>query len=248
MKPIIGITGNELVKGADIFYGHRVTYTQQRYVDAIQKVGGLPLVIPVGDAEAAKQAIGLVDGLLMTGGQDITPQFYREEPLPEIGNYFPPRDHSEIALIEESMKLGKPILAVCRGMQLVNVALGGSLYQDGSYVKESGLLQHLQRADDQLPSHTVEIDPESILATVHSVEKRVNSLHHQYIKQVANQLEVTGRTKDGMVEAVEGKGTGNWLLGVQWHPELMYDKDPESEALFALFVEETKKTAGKDKR
>lgn len=245
MKPVIGITGNALFKGADIFYGHRVTYTQQRYVEAIQKVGGLPLVIPISDPESAKQAMGMVDGLLMTGGQDITPQLYGEEPLPEIGNYFPPRDQSEIALVDEAMRLGKPILAICRGMQLVNVALGGSLYQDGSQVKEPGLLQHLQNVDEQLGSHTIDIDPDSLLATVHSVEKRVNSLHHQYVKQVAEKLEVTSRSKDGMIESVEGKNTGNWLLGVQWHPELMYGKDPESEALFALFVEETKKNQTK---
>lgn len=115
MKPVIGITGNRLVKGVDVFYGHRVTYTQQRYVDAIQKVGGFPIALPIDDPSVAVQAISLVDGLLLTGGQDITPQFYLEEPSQEIGAYFPPRDSYEIALVRAALDAGKPIFAICRG-------------------------------------------------------------------------------------------------------------------------------------
>ncbi|WP_088809532.1 MULTISPECIES: gamma-glutamyl-gamma-aminobutyrate hydrolase family protein [Listeria] len=240
MKPIIGITGNRLAKGIDKFYGHRVTYTQQRYVDAIHKVGGLPIVIPIDDPDSAKQMIGLVDGLLMTGGQDITPFYYGEEPLPEIADYAPIRDAFEIELTKQAFAAKTPILAVCRGMQVVNVALGGSLYQDGKYV-EGSLLQHLQQVDEQLGSHLIDIDPGSLLATVHGTRKRVNSLHHQYVKKVASRLHVTARTQDGMIEAVEGNELESFFIGVQWHPELMFQMDRESEDLFALFVKASKK-------
>lgn len=241
MKPVIGITGNRLVKGVDVFYGHRVTYTQQRYVDAIQKVGGFPIALPIDDPSVAVQAISLVDGLLLTGGQDITPQFYLEEPSQEIGAYFPPRDSYEIALVRAALDAGKPIFAICRGMQLVNVALGGSLYQDISQV-ETKALQHLQRVDEQLGSHTIDIEPTSELAKHHPNKKLVNSLHHQFIKKLAPSFKVTARTADGMIEAVEGDNLPSWYLGVQWHPELMFQTDPKSEQLFQALVDESKKT------
>jgi putative glutamine amidotransferase len=240
MKPIIGITGNRLAKGIDKFYGHRVTYTQQRFVDAVQKVGGIPIVIPIEEPENATQLLGLVDGLLMTGGQDITPYYYGEEPLPEIGEYAPIRDAFEMALSKKAIELKKPVLAICRGMQVMNVALGGSLYQDNKHVGKP-LLQHLQHADEQLGSHLIDIDSNSLLSTVHGEKKRVNSLHHQFIKKLADDLYATAHTQDGMIEAVEGKDLESFFIGVQWHPELMFQSDAQSEALFALFVEESKK-------
>ncbi|WP_239254340.1 gamma-glutamyl-gamma-aminobutyrate hydrolase family protein [Listeria ilorinensis] len=240
MKPVIGISGNRLVKGVDTFYGHRVTYTQQRYVDAIQKVGGLPLVIPIDDPASAEQAISLVDGLLLTGGQDISPHFYSQEPSPEIGVYSPPRDEFEVSLIRAAMLQDKPIFAICRGMQILNVALGGTLYQDISEV-ETPLVQHLQRVDEQLGSHTIDIQPNSQLARISGAKKLVNSLHHQFLRELAEPLQVTARSQDGMIEAVETPNMAPWILGVQWHPELMYGQDPESEALFNLLVEEAKK-------
>ncbi|WP_163653851.1 gamma-glutamyl-gamma-aminobutyrate hydrolase family protein [Listeria sp. PSOL-1] len=240
MKPIIGITGNQLVKGINAFYGHRVAYTQQRYIDVIQKVGGLPIILPIGDTSAATAAVDLLDGLLMTGGQDISPYFYDEEPLPEMGVYYPPRDAFELSLVDAALKRNKPILAICRGMQLVNVAFGGSLYQDGSKVA-APLVQHQQHADEQLGSHKITIKKDSLLETIHHPGKFVNSLHHQFINRLGKNLQVVARTADQMIEAIEFKHRKNFFLGVQWHPELMYKMDPESEALFQLFIDHAKK-------
>lgn len=241
MKPVIGITGNRLVKGVDTFYGHRVTYTQQHYVDAIQGTGGLPVVLPIDKPAAAAQAISLVDGLLLTGGQDVSPHLYLEEPAPEIGAYSPQRDHFEMALVHAALKTGKPIFAICRGLQLVNVALGGSLYQDVNYVKQS-LVQHLQHVDETLGSHTIHIEKDSQLNQLFSDKKVVNSLHHQFIKRVADKLVVSARTTDGMIEAMEGSSElASWFIGVQWHPEMMFPHDPETQKLFQLFLQAAQK-------
>lgn len=241
MKPVIGITGNGLVKGIEAFYGHRVTYTQQYYVDAIHDSGGIAIVLPINEPSAARQLVSLIDGLLLTGGQDISPQLYLEEPKPEIGAYYPKRDQFEIELVHAALEAKKPIFAICRGMQLVNVALGGSLYQDISYA-EKPLVQHLQRAHEVLGSHTIQIEKNSYLERFFSNKKMVNSLHHQFIKKVAEPLTVTARTTDNMIEAMEGKPEiESWFIGVQWHPELMFASDTETKALFQSFINAAEK-------
>ncbi len=129
-KKIIGIAGNQLLQAAEVFHGNQVTYTPQGFVSAVQAAGGVPLVLPIGPKELAATYIQQIDKLLLAGGQDVAPEFYGQEPHIKLEETNRDRDEFELALIEEALKQNKPIFAVCRGMQLVNVALGGTLYQD----------------------------------------------------------------------------------------------------------------------
>lgn len=130
MKPIIGIAGNQLIRATDTFQGNQVSYTPQGFVDAVLDAQGLPLILPVMSPDSASQLIGQIDKLILAGGQDVSPQLYMEDPHPKLTETNIQRDQFEQALILEALKQRKPIFAVCRGLQLLNVVLEGTLYQD----------------------------------------------------------------------------------------------------------------------
>lgn len=236
MKPIIGIAGNQLLTHVAAFQGNQVTYTPQGFVTAVQSAGGLPLVLPVGVPESAATYIAKIDKLLLAGGQDITPQFYHEEPHPKLAATNPDRDHFERALIHEALKQGKPIFAVCRGMQLLNVVLGGSLYQDLSLYPDWQVKHEQQPTQPQFATHSITIKSESLLTPILGAENIVNSYHHQAIKQLAEPLEAVAWSSDGLIEAVTSKDPDHRILGVQWHPELTFDVIKAEADLFDLAV------------
>lgn len=233
---IIGIAGNQIIQAVDIFNGNHVTYTPQGFVSAVQLVGGLPLVLPIGKKELAKAYIDQIDKLLLAGGQDVSPEFYGEEPHPKLEETNKNRDEFELALIQEALKQKKPILAVCRGMQLLNVALGGTLYQDLSLYPDWKVKHGQQPTQPQFATHTVNIEQDSCLHKVFGDTTQVNSYHHQALRKLGTGLRATAWSTDALVEGVESTDPSQRILGVQWHPELVYTEDIQEKALFDYFV------------
>jgi len=212
--PLIGISGTLTAGGAT-----QVNYT---YIDAVLRAGGVPIVLPVNDnPDVLKKMVASIDALIMTGGEDIDPlKYYNEDAIPAMEDIDPLRDAFDFALIKLALECGIPILGICRGHQFLNVVCGGTLYQDlPSQFKSSGLLKHRQKAPIWYGTHKVELEPNSVLAKILSTTTIVtNTFHHQAVKDVAPGFVVTGRTGDGVVEAMEMIGNPR-VFSVQFHPE-----------------------------
>lgn len=213
----------------------------QAYLSAVIAAGGVPVLLPLGlDEPRLLRALDCADGLLLTGGVDIAPALFGEEPHPKLGTVDTERDTAEMALAKRALETGIPLLAICRGIQVLNVAAGGTLVQDiASQVPDA--LKH----DCFYPAyprdhiaHAIEIAPDSRLAAIvgQNANVPVNSLHHQSIKAVGAGLRVAATSPDGIIEAVEGTGDA-WVVGVQWHPEELVADRPDMRALFRAFVE-----------
>ena len=239
-KPIIGISASMIFEEKDeLFLGDKYSCVAHSYVDAIYKSGGIPVVLPIlKDVSAIREQVKLLDGLILSGGRDVDPHFYGEEPLEKLEAIFPERDIHEMALIKSAIDLKKPILAICRGMQILNVTYGGTLYQDISYAPGEHI-KHYQIGSPYQATHTIKIDKNSTLfkmADKMEIE-RVNSFHHQALKQVAKGLKVVATAPDGIIEAVERENEEElFVIGVQFHPEMMYDKSTFARGIFKKFI------------
>jgi putative glutamine amidotransferase len=208
------------------------------YVLGVQQAGGVPVVLPPIAPEAAEEMVRRLDGLLLSGGSDLDPRYYGEEPLPELNVVRPERDAFEIACLRYALDLGMPVFGICRGLQVLNVALGGTLYQDLSSQHHPGLIAHLQQTPKWQWTHEVEVDGDSNIAKMlEATNLRVNSYHHQAIKDLAGELVAVAHASDGVIEAVESCDLSErWLLGVQWHAEALRDEGPEHCNLFKAHV------------
>lgn len=229
-KPLIGITSN-------LNEGELVTLGQDN-VSSIIQANGVPLILPsISDMDAIRRMAEAIDGLLVTGGGDVDPTQFGEEPHPKLGEVSPERDYFEINLIREVLKKDKPVLAICRGMQIVNVVMGGDLYQD-IYAQSGAQLQHQQKAPRWHTSHFIDVDKDGLLYKIVGETKiKVNSYHHQAIRRVAEGFHVSAKASDGIIEAIESK-EHRFVLGVQWHPENITKKgDVYSQNIFKAFVE-----------
>jgi len=241
LPPIIGITAT-LKEDVDAVAERplgRFVRADLDYVEGVAGAGGAPVVLPpAGDERAAEAVIQSLDGLLLSGGSDLDPHYYGEEPMPELGVTLPERDAFEMALVGLALRRGIPVFGICRGMQVLNVALGGTLYQDLPSQWERDLLKHRQDTPKWQPTHEVRVRDESYIAEVMGRESvKVNSYHHQGVRALAEGLVVTGRSSDGVVEAVEAVDLSErWLLGVQWHAEAMRGAGPQQERLFEAHV------------
>lgn len=227
-KPIIGITGNQRTNLDKMTPdGINISYTATGFVEGVKQVGGLPLIIPISKPESAAIYVGLIDKLILTGGQNVLPEFYGETIQTNDCDFLRERDEFELALIKEAMSQNKPIFSVCRGTQLMNIALGGSLNQ----VVEN----HWQDDPSDYLSQDMVVEKDSILAEIYGQKSQINSFHHQSIKTLAPSLEIIAHDpKDKTIEAVRSKEVA--FLGVQWHPELLYKSRPEDLALFDYVV------------
>lgn len=234
--PLIGITAWR--RDLDTFLGReRLQTLSDYYARAVIDAEMVPLIFPNGQSpERAHRLVSLVDGLLLSGGDDVDPTSYGHEADQSKGQDREVDDF-EIALVREAERQGKPVLAICRGIQLLNVALGGTLRQE---VTSPGTV-HEPIAEDADPEilnqrrHVVRFEPDSLLADAYgSTELKTNTLHHQGIQDLASHLIVEGTTEDGLVEAARCRGEW-WALGVQWHPERM--SIDHQEPLFSLFRE-----------
>lgn len=229
MKPLIGLTMS--------LENETKQYLSKAYSDAVFEAGGIALVIPYTVEDHVIQQLSLkLDGLILTGGGDIDPTLFDEEPHPGLGEIVPDRDEMEIALIEQFMEQNKPILGICRGCQILNIALGGDMYQDLAAQKQT-LLQHAQRAPRYHASHTITIVEDTLLQSIYQKGlAKVNSFHHQAVRNVMEPFRVSAVSKDGVIEAFESK-EHPFVMGVQWHPEDMVKRDADAYRLFCAFVE-----------
>jgi putative glutamine amidotransferase len=236
-RPLIGVTGYET---QHIEAPHLPIFALgRRYAQAVAAAGGAPLVVPPGlDDDALAAIFARLDGVLLSGGGDVDPACYGEAPHPALVEVSTARDRMEMALARRSVEGSKPLLAICRGIQVLNVALGGSLLQDIP-TQHPGALTHtfdVKSTPRAHLAHSVRIDAATRLQSVMGVnETEVNSWHHQALKQVAQGLSVTAHSPDGIVEAVEIAGH-RFAIGVQWHPEWLYDRQPEMMRLFEALV------------
>lgn len=234
MKPLIGISA-EMWK-EDHFWLPFV------YVKTVLKYGGLPLMIPVMDDENLDELALRLDGLFVTGGEDINPAYYGEDPHVKLGKIAPEIDQMESELIKRMLELDKPYVGVCRGLHMLNVVQGGSMYQDMHAQREEYSYLHLQKGPRTYRSHEVELELDSKIGKLLGEEKfRVNSFHHQSCKDVGRDLRVVARATDGNIEAMESK-THSFAFGFQWHPEeFAMDGDERSGNIFDAFVKQAVK-------
>lgn len=209
------------------------------YLNGLIEVGGMPIVLPLlSEEKDIRSLVNEFDGFLFTGGQDVDPILYGQEMTPFCSEISPERDYMEMILFDEVKKQNKALLGVCRGLQLFNVALGGTLYQDIiTQKKDEAFVQHDQKTAFTVPVHNIEIVESSKLYNVFDQKIiRVNSMHHQGIADLSSQLEVTARAKDGMIEAVELPEM-DFGLAIQWHPEFLWSQRTYEYNLFKVFVE-----------
>lgn len=221
-----------------------IIYLWDRYLEALLVNDAIPVLLPVTDNDAQIGSIvDHLDGVLLAGGDfDIPPEMFGEEPKPWLGKVKKERSAFELKLLLEAAKRDVPVLGICGGMQMINVAYGGTLYQDIEKERpESDLHQQRERPDN--PSHTVAVSVDSRLREILDVDAagelqtlKVNSTHHQAIRDVAEGFRVNAVAPDGIVEGIESR-THRFLLGVQWHPELLYSKIDIHNRLFTSFLE-----------
>lgn len=229
-KPIIGITLN-------IENEEKHSFADD-YVSSVYEAGGLPFGLPVGLDADAEQIADSISGLVLTGGGDVDPTLFGEEPHRKLGTVTPRRDSFELALIQSMLMRDKPILAICRGCQILNVAIGGNIYQDIYSQIDGELLQHSQLSVRSHASHYVTVRENSLLAYVTGHTKfMVNSFHHQAVRIIPKPFIISARASDSVIEAIESK-EHLFVLGLQWHPEaLAAGGDTISKRIFSAFIE-----------
>jgi len=236
MRPIIGITCglkiNSVTNGR-VYSENSVGFD---YVRAIEHAGGVPIALPIiENQDCISSFIDMIDGLLLSGGGDIEPSLFNEEPIPNLGSIDPMRDWVEMSLTAIALEKNLPILAICRGIQVLNVAAGGTLYQDISQHSKT-ILKHRQSAPGWHASHTIDVEPDTLLFKIFGSQTgRVNSYHHQAVRAPAEGFIVSARSTDMIIEAVESQ-KHNFVLGVQFHPEMMWERHQEAANIFAAFV------------
>lgn len=234
MIPIVAVTAGT----AKIGRLPRVR-VNEAYTDAVKRFGAVPLVVPPLGENAADAVLDRVDGLLVTGGEDVDPALYGQSRHPTVDEVHAARDRSEIALVRAARSKAVPTLAICRGVQVANVALGGTLVQDvrslipGAHAHDCGDEGRAARV------HPATIAPGSRLGSaLGATALLVNSIHHQALDRAAEGLDIVARADDGVIEGVEWRSDAWWMIGVQWHPEELVDSpEPWDRALLTAFIE-----------
>lgn len=232
MKPLIGVTSYESDRK-----GYHTINTN--YINSVFDAGGIPVIIPIiPNEEDFEIYLSRLDGIIFSGGIDVSPLIYNENPLKEVNVISQVRDDYEMGLMKKAFEMNIPVLGVCRGHQLANVILGGTLYQDlNSQVPN--VLGHAPKVEfmDEF-YHSINIDKDSKLYEIMGEEKLfVNSLHHQAIKELGNNLKITAYSQDGIIEAIESTDD-RFFIGVQFHPEALARRHPQFSKLFKALIDE----------
>ena len=250
-RPRIGVSCNFMHADPDraLFRGKTLQYVEARMAQAVWRAGGHPvLLVELGDPGAIAAQSADLDGLLLTGGADVAPTSYGETPLRPEWSGDPVRDAYEIDLIRRAEGRGTPVLGICRGVQVIAAAFGGSLYQDINTQLEDTLVHRDWHRYDQL-GHDVVVTADSWVSRVYGGTRRlgVNSVHHQSIKDPPHGFDITATAPDGVLEAIERIDDARWVVGVQWHPEWLeperVTKDPDAQGwadgspIFRAFVD-----------
>ena len=230
-RPLIGITSSMNDEETRIS-------VNRNFQDVLLKAGAMPVLLPItADADALAAMMEQCDGFVFSGGDDIDPRRYGEQPRPVCGSITPERDDCEIPLVKMlHERHDKPVLAICRGIQALNVGMGGTLYQDVASDFGKPVLAHRQKMLGRYSSHSIELSEGSL---IHQIMQNgtidVNSFHHQAVAKVAPGMKATAYAPDGMIEAIEST-THPFFLGVQWHPEIMWRQDEKTLRLFQALV------------
>ncbi len=238
-RPIIGITTRIKVL-AD---GNTINGVDNAYINAIDDSGGVPLLIPVTqDPESLRPLLNSIDGIVFTGGEDIHPRFYGESAHEKLGHVVEARDKVELLFAREAFERTMPILGICRGLQLLNVARGGSLYQDLSSQLPASQNHRLPPCEGKPlleTTHPIKISSQSLLARILSLtEVAANSSHHQAVKALAPDLIASAWSTDGVIEALEAADYAGFFIAVQSHPERLYEQPvPAWKPLFQHFID-----------
>lgn len=239
--PVIGIAAAEIRdaetirKRTDEDPSPREIATGVDYVEAVSATGAIPVVLPLVPSDEVGSQLAIVDALCLPGGADLDPSFYGEETGPHTGPCDPGLDRFQISLARAALDAELPLLAICRGIQVLNVALGGTLIQDLPSLGNA-VLPHRQEQRGDVATQEIGIEPGSRLARLNgSATAQVNTFHHQALANVAEPLRPVAHSRDGVVEAVE-EPAGRFTVGVQWHAELMPD-DPLTRSLFGALAE-----------
>lgn len=236
MKPIIGITPDYHKRG-DIFKGSAY-FIGENYISAVEDAGGIPIILPYRSGKKAlEELLEKIDGILITGGNfDINPSFYGESVIDKIGVFNDRRTDFEMEIATIGFQLDISILGICGGEQLINVASGGSLYQDIE-TQVQAAFSHQQKTPKDEPCHSAIIEPGTKLHSILECTKiDVNSTHHQSIKKVGKGFIVNAKAEDGIIEGIESV-QHKFVLGVQCHPEFLYQNEKRFKRLFEAFVQ-----------
>lgn len=241
-SPIIGITGMRWPdeKKEDM---HQMDKTQIHYIEAVQKSKGIPIVLPVLEEfneETIKRQVSLVDAILIQGGIDVTPSLYGEEALPELDVTCLKTDKFLLEVIKCAKERKIPILGICKGMQLINVSYGGTLYQD---IKYAGLDSKSHRQSDESitkPFHSINLEKNTLLGKIFDNKEKlmVNSYHHQAVKDLGKGLVIDAKADDGIIESIHYDDKSQWILGVQFHPEQLSRNNEDFRAIFSEFIKQ----------
>lgn len=237
MGRLIGITADVYLGATDVINQKLMDFVPRPLVDGVIAAGGIPVGLPNLPVDKVNQLIENLDGIIFPGGPDIDPSFMGQEPIPELGVTNRNRDLFEIALIRTAVAKKIPIFGICRGAEMIDVALGGTLYQDLGSQYSGKLIQHKQQAPGDQPTHFVRVDFNSRLYKSIGDNVFVNSRHHQAIKSVANGLKVVATASDGVIEAIENDDAS--IQAVQWHPENLWKKDSQQLTMLRNFAERT---------
>jgi putative glutamine amidotransferase len=236
MPPLIAIVAHTDTTSS----GHYALTIPTAYISAIEETGGLPHILPYTPTlDLLPQLMKGVDGLIFPGGFDIDPSYFEETPIPELGRVDRELDTHQMAVFTLALEMKLPILGICRGAQVINVALGGTLYQDIRAQADAPVLNHMQAKLHFGTDHPVDIVPDSRLHALFGKRILVNSRHHQAVRTPGKGLKITARSSDGIVEALEHESLPIDL--VQWHPELMLKTDRAMAPLFSAFIETCRK-------
>lgn len=234
-KPFIGITCNYMISEMGMSLGQERYYAPKELIDAIIEVGGVPILIPIlNKEEDLLDIMDTLDGIILSGGHDVNPIYYGEEPTKYVGFTYTPRDICELFIVKAAIEKDMPILGISRGQQIMTVAFGGKLYQD---IAENGgyYINHMQRASINDIGHHVDIKPNTRLFNIFNTDRLlVNSFHHQAAKVVPENFIVSATSSDGIPEAIEHKE--KMIMAVQWHPEIMIKKHPVMLRIFEEFI------------
>lgn len=228
LKKRIGIVCSEEQKD-----NHHIFFVHQDYIEAIKRAGGIPFLLPIVSLDDIEKQLEVIDGLMIIGGGDVNPLLYHQNPRQKLGETDYLRDCYEINLIQRATYHKIPTLGICRGIQVINIAFHGTLFQDLSYAPQEVFL-HAQKERREYASHLIHIKKNSFLYPIFQEKTKVNSFHHQAIDHLGDGLRIVAYSDDHVIEAIEHDFLPIW--GVQFHPEALCKTHPEMQEIFLQFV------------